>query len=276
MNIVEILKLRGLDTSKKIKLVRHQDKRHDLYELMTTGQLETYQACQSKPVLECDLMISFIGLPYNRARFYGVYKVHSRSKVSDTNLPDTYTIQESPDNWFYHLEKEAGFGDLEERVVIDWGASTRAWHQWLTEKEIVEILPTGYSREFPGFLDFVLSHDELTRIFEHPEANRAWKTALSSVAGIYLILNTSTGGQYIGSASGANGIYGRWKDYAENGHGGNKLLKNICESKINAYKDFKFSILRTLPKTLTQKEIIEFENFYKEKLGSRAFGLNEN
>ena len=276
MNIVELLKLRGLDTSKKIKLVRHQDQRYDLYELMTTGQLETYQACQSKPILDCEYMVSFIGLPYSKARLYGVYKVLSRSRVSEVTLPDSYTLIENPENWFYQLEKEDGFEDLEERVVIDWGQSTRAWHQWLTEKEVVEVLPTGYARSFPGYLDFVLNFDELGRIFSHPEANREWQSALSNVAGIYLILQPSTGAQYVGSAYGYQGIYGRWQNYVLTGHGGNKLLKQICDNGNNMYREFRFSILRTLPKSLTQKEVIEYENFYKNKLGSRAHGLNEN
>ncbi|MGI2897324.1 hypothetical protein ACRTD4_24965, partial [Vibrio alginolyticus] len=71
-------------------------------------------------------------------------------------------------------------------------------------------------------------------------------------------------------------IYGRWNNYASTGHGGNKLLKLICESGRDMHREFRFSILRTLPKSLTQKEVIEYENFYKSKLGSRAYGLNEN
>ena len=276
MNIVELLKLRGLDTSKKIKLVRHQDQRYDLYELMTTGQLETYQACQSRPILDCEYMVSFIGLPYGKARLYGVYKVGERSRVQHIILPTNYTLPEDPDNWFYKLEKAAGFEDLEERVVIDWGQSTRSWHQWITEKEVVEVLPVGYARPFPGYLDFVLNFDELRRIFKHTEANREWQSALSNVAGIYLILQPSTGAQYVGSACGSQGIYGRWENYATSGHGGNTLLKQVCEKGINMHRQFRFSILRTLPKSLTKKEVIEYENFYKNKLGSRAFGLNRN
>lgn len=276
MNIVELLKLRGLDTGKRIKLVRHQDRRYDLYELWTTGHLETYQACQSKPILDCDYMVSFIGLPNSKARLYGVYRILSRSRVADTVLPRSYPISENPEHWFYQLEKEQGFEDLEERVVIAWGQSTRSWHQWLTEKEVVEVLPTGYARPFPGYLDFVLNFDEMSRIFSHPEANREWQSALSNVAGVYLIMQPSTGAQYIGSASGADGIYGRWLNYSITGHGGNQMLKAICEGSNSPYREFRFSILRTLPKSLTKKEIIEYENFYKRKLGSRAHGLNAN
>lgn len=276
MDIVELLELRGLDTSKKVKLVRHQDSRYDVYELMTNGQLEIYQACQSRAVLECDYMVSFIGLSRSTARLYGVYRVLERSHIADVSLPDDFPIPEPPENFFYKLERDTRFHDLEERVVIDWGASTRAWHQWLSQKEVMEVLPSGYARPFPGYLDFTLSHYELNRIIQHPAANREWQIALSNVAGIYLILHQSTGAQYIGSASGSAGIYGRWQDYVKNGHGGNKWLKKIIDDTPDAYRNFKYSILRTLPKSMSSKEVIEYENFYKEKLGSRAFGLNEN
>lgn len=276
MDIVELLKLRGLDDAKKIKFVRHQDQRYDVYDLMTSGHLETYQACQSKPVLDCDYMVSFIGLPHGRARLYGVYQILGRCHVSEVQLPDDYPNDENPNNYYYSLSKVAGFEDLEERVVINWGASTRSWHQWLRPKEVTEVLPAGYARPFPGYLDFVLGYHELDRIVGHPEANREWITALSNVAGVYLILHQRTGAQYIGSASGAAGIFGRWVTYASNGHGGNKLLQQACAQDKDAFRGFKFSVMRTLPKSMTQKEVVAYENLYKEKLGSRAFGLNGN
>ena len=117
MDVVELLKMRGLDTTKRIKFVRHQDQRYDVYELMTRGLLETYQACQSRPVLNCDYMVSFIGLPRGHARLYGVYRVLSRTYVSEVEPLDEYLANEDPKNYFYRLHKEAGFEDLEERGV---------------------------------------------------------------------------------------------------------------------------------------------------------------
>ena len=75
MHLIELLKLRGFDDTAKTKLVRHQSTDCDLDELMITGLIETYQAIQPKSILECEYMVSCIGLPYNRARFLGLYKV---------------------------------------------------------------------------------------------------------------------------------------------------------------------------------------------------------
>ena len=276
MNIVELLRLRGLDTEKKIKLVRHQDSRYDLHELMTTGLIETYQACQKRPVLECDYMASFIGMSHSRARFLGVYRVLGRQRVSQVKLPHGYSLPEDPENYFYSLERVSGFEDLEERIVIDWGGSARSWHQWISKKEVLEVLPRGYSRPFPGYLDFVLPHDELQRIVEHPDSNREWHSALSNVAGIYLILRPSTGEQYVGSAHGSKGILGRWKSYAANGHSGNEKLRAIVAENSDGFREFRYSVLRTLSKSLSAREVVEYEAFYKNKLGTRSFGLNLN
>jgi hypothetical protein len=96
------------------------------------------------------------------------------------------------------------------------------------------------------------------------------------VAGVYLILVTKTGKQYVGSAYGIKGIWGRWAAYARNGHGGNKLLKGLL-AKGSAYPAaFSYSILQVLPNTLTRNEVVRCEQLIKEKLGSRATGLNAN
>lgn len=92
-----------------------------------------------------------------------------------------------------------------------------------------------------------------------------------------LLANNSTNGdQYVGSAYGEAGILGRWKSYATTRHGGNKRLKALLDSDPQRHVAFWFSILRTLPRSLTAKEVITIEEHYKKKLGTRAFGLNEN
>jgi hypothetical protein len=279
IGILELLRERGLDLNSKIKFVRHQDKRFDINALIRENQLEIYQGYQSKPIFKkCDYIAVFIGQENMKALFYGVYKVLNQRPASEVPLPEDFIYADfdivGDTDVFYDLKKIEGFEDLKNRVVIDWGKSALAWHQWASEREVTEIFPTGYVKEFPGFLDFVIRYDELQTIMNTPEANREWHTMLSSVAGIYLIMDTKGGQQYVGSAYGKKGILGRWKEYAIAGHGGNELLKKILEVDSTAAKHFQFTILRTLPKTLTTKEVIRYENLYKNKLGTRAFGLN--
>ena len=276
LGIIDLLRLKGLDCGARVKLVRHQNAKYDLYELMVTGHLETYQSYQAKPVFNCDYIVAFFGMPGNKARFIGIYEVGNRWPVKDRPPPPDYPLEISPEEFQYELNELPGFDDLKERVVIDWGKSTRAWHQWLADKEVIEILPAGYARPFPGYLDFILPFNELRRICDYPEANREWHTSLKAVAGIYLIVDTLDGSQYVGSAYGPSGIMGRWHEYSRNGHGGNKRLIELTTQNPDAPERFRFSLLRTLSKSLTSKEVITFENFYKQKLGTRAFGLNDN
>lgn len=278
MNIRELLQMRGLDPKAKVKMVRHQDSRCDVEELMNTGLIEFYQSCQTKLIYNCDYVASFIGMSRHRARFIGLYRVKGHKKVSDVEIPDGYPLEEDPDYLFYLLEKVPGFEDLEERVVIDWGPGAINWHQWLDarHKEVVEILPVGYARPFPGYLDFILSYHELKRIVDHPQSNHEWHVALCAVGGIYLILNRRDGSQYVGSATGARGILGRWEEYAKSLHGGNTLLRKACRVHPTAHHDFRYSVLCTLNKSLAKSEVIRQENLFKEKLGSRTFGLNSN
>ena len=288
IGILELLKKRGLDLNAKIKYVRHQDKRYDVTALIRANQLETYQGYQEKPIFkDCSYIVVFIGQENMKALFYGIYQVLAQRPASEVSLPNDFIYPDfniiGDTDVFYDLKEIDGFDDLKNRAVVDWGKGALAWSQWvrkngtveLKDKEVTEILPTGYVKEFPGFEDFVLRYDDLQTMVNNPEANREWHTMLSSVAGIYLIMDTEGGQQYIGSAYGKKGILGRWKEYsATNGHGGNKLLKKILKADPTAAKHFQFTILRTLPKTLTNKEVINYENLYKKKLGTRVFGLN--
>ena len=278
LNIVELLELRGLDASARIKLVRHQDRHFDVEALRREGLFDVYQSFQSKPVFDCDYIVSFTGMEQGRARLVGVYRVTDKMPASEAPLPRNFVRPDliNTHGWYYSLEPVPGFGDLNDRVVIDWGANARAWHQWLTPKEVVQLLPIGYVRSFPGYLDFVLTFDELVLVVMNPDANREWHRMLSAVAGVYLILDTETGKQYVGSAYGTGGVMGRWATYARTGHGGNAQLEERLQVDRGASKHFRYTLLRTLPSTLTRAEVIRYESLYKEKLGTRAFGLNSN
>jgi hypothetical protein len=193
-------------------------------------------------------------------------------------LPESLAYPEwhRPGRCWYDLELLPEFDDLTDRVIIDWGAGTRSWVQWLKDREVVEVLPVGYVGEFPGYLDFVLPYRDLKRIIENPVAHREWHRMLAAVAGVYLILDQRTGKQYVGSAAGAGGILQRWTAYAKAAHGGNVLLwQELGDDAANA-DNLQFSILQTLPLTLTIREVIQHEEVYKRKLGTRAHGLNLN
>jgi len=91
---------------------------------------------------------------------------------------------------------------------------------------------------------------------------------------VYLVLAETIGDLYIGSAYGAEGIWGRWRDYARTGDGGNVRLSNLIQVNSAYPKNFRFSVLQILPKTTARDLVLQREAIYKVKLGSRAIGLN--
>ena len=104
-----------------------------------------------------------------------------------------------------------------------------------------------------------------------------WHIALSSIYAIYLIVDTETGKQYVGSAyNNDSGLLGRWSCYVETKHGNNKHMKEIICNHPERYHKFQFSILQILPKTLSQDDVLAIENRYKRKLLSISFGMNAN
>ncbi|HOC94099.1 MAG TPA: GIY-YIG nuclease family protein [bacterium] len=283
MNIIELLEMRGLNVNDRIKMLRHQVSGHDLHDIykQNRSHFEVYQSTQGKTRLNCNYIVSFIGLPHGHAVFIGVYKIEGAKPMSEAKPPLNYPyikLIERARTW-YDMVRCDGYEDLIDRVVIDWGQSERSWHQWLKPdkpKEIVEILPAGFVKYFPGFLEISLDYADLKTMIRNPVANREWHILLKSVAGVYLIVDRKTGKQYVGAAYGADGILGRWRSYAETGHGGNKQLIEKVNSSDDYPDSFTFSILHTLPKSSTKDEALEWERLFKNKLGMRAFGLNTN
>jgi len=281
IGLFDILKLGGFDTTLPTKLVRHQHRRYPIQEVRRQGWLELYQCYQGQPKFhDAKQIVTFYGLSGTRAGFYGVYKVlaHHAARKGPT-LPGCEWSREwkRDAEFFYELRLDRRFADLRDRLIIDWGPGALAWCQKLDNKPVLEVLEPG--RKLPPFddyLEFSLTYPELKALFEHEEAHRDWRVSLSAVAGIYLILAQTSGNLYVGSAYGENGIWGRWKNYAATGDGGNLQLRKLIRKGSSYPEQFRFSVLQILPKTMARDEVLQRETKYKHKLGTRAVGLNSN
>lgn len=275
----DLLKAYSFDFNCSFKLVRHKLPNEIFEKLLNNDLFEQYQCINGKERFECDYLISFIAKESTKALFCGIFKVNGKISANkagvDKYIKELYS-KDFNSAIYYLLEKQKKFEDLEQRVIIDWGNNTRVWVQNKCDKEVIEIKPKGFVEDFSGYLDFVLPFKKLERIVNNSDANYIWKNKLSSVYGIYLILDKKTGKQYIGSAYGENGIWGRWKKYVKTGSGGNDLLIDLIKNNNNYKYNFQFTILQTLPSNLSPNEVIEYEKLYKEKLGSKVFGLNKN
>jgi hypothetical protein len=106
--------------------------------------------------------------------------------------------------------------DLCTRLVVGW-RSPRTWRMSAASAARYPVIGIADAEPipFPGFDRLVVSHPQLHAMMrEHRCAS--WRTALSSVIGIYLRTDTSNGRQ--AKADGAEGIQQRWNAYATNGH----------------------------------------------------------
>jgi hypothetical protein len=281
LGVLDLLGLAAFKASPGDRIVRHQHGKYPVRDLLNRGLLEIYQAYQSRPVFhDAEHIISCYGLDGTRACLFGVFRKQgwrsSKDKPVLTHSP--WEAQwRSDTKFFYQLERLAGFEHLEHRVIIEWGRGTLAWCQRLTNKSVLEITAPGrLLPPFRDYLEFDLPYDELIELYRNEEAHREWRSRLSAVAGVYLILAETRGKLYVGSAIGAEGIWGRWREYTKTGHGNNELLKALIAADGEYSKAFRFSILQIVPKSMTREDVIEREARFKAKLGCLAHGLNLN
>lgn len=145
----------------------------------------------------------------------------------------------------------------------------------LTVKTILEQPYNELGEDFPGYENVDLSWNDLRRVLRF----KNWQTALENQKAVYLITDTATNKRYVGSAYGDTMLLGRWRNYAENGHGHNKELKALVEEKgLDYVKDnFRYSILDIYKSTTDDETIIARESWWKNILLTRGdYGYNAN
>ena len=264
-----------------VQLVRHTPEEQGyriLEDIAEKGDafLNAYQSNQKTDVLTGRYLVVFLGLDDCSALFWHIYENHGVIKGSRPALPEGFPAALVRGDIVYDLRQLEACDELNRRLVVKW-PNPRNWQQTFTgatdEKlQILELRPSGRFREFPGESEVLLSFVELKYLTEHEAANPAWSNRLSA-QGIYLIHDRKSGENYIGSARGEEGIWGRWKEYVRTGHGGNQKLQELLAGQPDYRDNFQFSVLEILPFNYTEQQVLAAEALYKKKLGPR---LNSN
>ena len=246
---------------------------------------------------DAEMVLTFVALPKSKALFrsafinHGIIS-HAKAKkyyagyakyqnylnTADIKYFNNETVIKPPKlskQIFYELEQSSLLESYRDRLVIDWGKS-QSYIQKIIDKPVAEIYPKGFVSLFPGWDKVHLSFKELSEIISNPDGNKDWYEYLSRHSGVYVIFDKSTGMQYVGSASGGNGIWSRWEGYTRTGHNGNKGLKILSKKNPDFANHFTFSLHHVFPRTVSKNDVLYYESLLKNKLGSRAFGLNEN
>ncbi|MBF0290385.1 MAG: GIY-YIG nuclease family protein [SAR324 cluster bacterium] len=276
-----IFEIYGLNPE-DIKSARHGNKELPVLQTFQNdiAKWEAYQSFQSKPRFSnAKHVAAFAPAKGSSSLFLALWDI-VHEVTSDKFTKEQHSLIDKygfPEKWhsqstWYDLRRNPKLDDLSERLIIEWGKSTLSWVQ-KKDKDVLEIKGIKGKNSIGNFVSYdqvQLSYCELKKLTTEASDNSTWETVLSVVNGVYLISDLSCGKQYVGSAYGENGIFGRWADYAHNGHGGNKELKNLDPN------NFEFSILEIAPATLSAEEVIQRENRWKERLKTREFGLNSN
>ena len=259
-----------------VRLLRHKDKRADRgrtpYELWRDNrkQFDLYQSTQNienREKLRASYWAAFVGTPSDETLFVGLYGVKYRGLLEqDSPKAHMNGVDKAGSCDVYDLTLDSALGDLIGKLYMDWGMGYLAWIQRADRKNkpITELRTEFKEPDFPGFLNFI---EPLSKLDKVP---KSWMVALRSSRGIYLLTCPKTKEQYVGSATGEEGFWGRWQDYVQTGHGGDIALKNRDPS------DYQVSILEVAGTASTVDDIIKMEVRWKSKLQSREMGLNRN
>jgi hypothetical protein len=249
------------------------------FSMFLIDKFKKWQECQTNKNFERQYVISLIYYEKDLWMFGGVYEI----------LPIKPTQIENEDGWKgwkYETKLKEQATDYIGKTFFRYKKDFRASYPTLelnpkngtavAKMQLAFILEKRVTiTDFLGFDKVNIDYTTLTHIVS--DNITSWKTALSKVKGIYLIVDTLTGKQYVGSAYGNECIWQRWSNYAKNGHGGNVELKELLKNNGDGYKyNFKYSILEVCNMNLGDEYIIERENYWKDTLLTRKFGLNKN
>lgn len=268
----DLLALEGIDST-SVRLVRHQDSRLGrgrLYDAWRNDRdaFESYQRVQSKDRFPVgSLLAEFVVTEAQKTVFIGIYAVDGVGRCPSGST-DALLKSDISGHFCYELTLGNGLADYRDKVVIDWGAGTRSWVQRAMNqpKPVIEIAEQ-YEPRFPGFREFVRPVNDL------PTLPNGWQQVLRSVKGVYLLVDLESGQQYVGSAKGADSLFGRWMEYATDGHGGNVGLRHAASG---GRRHYQVSVLEVVDGNTPDTTIEQIESYWKNKLLSRTFGLNVN
>jgi hypothetical protein len=261
-----------------VRLLRHQSILHDGRtpgDLLRSDreQFDAYQATQlhaQRAYFAARCWATFVGLRDGRTMFAGLYRVGAPSLVEhDAHCGFLGRVVPGGTDDRYPIALMPELADYIGRLFVEWGGGAsgkRAWKQRadLQDKAVIELHLEGVSTPFPGLMQLAAP---LSGIAEAPPA---WLDHLSGARGVYLLTCPITGEAYVGSARGAEGFWGRWRQYIADGHGGNVALRD------RELTDFIVSILQVAGSNDSDDDILAAEMLWKRKLNTKGVGLNRN
>ena len=280
INLCELLQIKKEEFSDyKVHFATGSTDKNSPLNAFLIDDFQNWQERQTNRNFTRKYILSLIYYDRDIWMFGGIYKVLSQN-------PAQIKLGNGKNRYKYQTELVQKATEYIGRAFFKFKKNFRASYPMLelspqnsvpiTEMPLSHILDKRITlRDFSGFDSVNIDYKTLKYIVS--DNILSWKSALSNVKGIYLIVDTNTGKQYVGSASGKECIWQRWANYAKDGHGGNVELKKLLKTNGDNYRyNFKYSILEVCNMNLGDQYIISRENHWKEVLLTRQFGLNSN
>ncbi|WP_188666923.1 GIY-YIG nuclease family protein [Tersicoccus solisilvae] len=178
---------------------------------------------------------------------------------------------------YFDLKVSTALDSVKDKLVITWSGDAVNWAKRgvVAASFPVEEIAPRRTQPFPGFSDLLIDHAELQRVMDDPDYEQ-WRDALALVKGVYLIADRKDGRLYVGKADGGERVLGRWRAYAQDGHGGNVELKRVISDDPKHARHFQYSVLRVFDPHDPDGDVDAAEAHYKRALLSREFGHNRN
>lgn len=231
------------------------------------NRFKKWQECQRNKNFEREYILSIIYYKPDEWLFAGIYESLSVVEGEDCNYQYNTKLSKIGEEFI---------GRLIIRFEKDFRQTYLLLENHINDLDIIEYLRDKKTiLPFYGYENVNLSYQELATIIHN--GIESWKTALSSVKGVYIITDKMNGKHYIGSAYGADSFWQRWSNYIHSLHGYNKSLKKLIkENGENYVNNFQFSILEIRSNTTAKEEIIQRETFWKNVFLTIEHGYNEN
>lgn len=265
IRLIDILKATGIELGNyKIHFATKGKGEKTPLEAYFEHKFKEWQEEQNARNFECDNVIALIHRGADQWLFAGVYRILGVEGARPSVKYKTELLPEQQDT----------IGRIIVRYKRTFRNSYVLGDKFGSQLEVARILELPLSIEnFKGFNKVRISHATLKLIVQNHE--ESWQTALSSVGGVYLVMDSITGKGYVGSAYGQGGIWQRWCSYAQTGHGNNVNLMALIEAKGSSYADtFQYAVLEIADLLDTDDQVLKREAHWKDVLMSREFGYN--
>jgi hypothetical protein len=241
----------------------------DPLDVYLAGEFDEWQMGQNQRNFERPLVLSLIELDRaGRWLFAGMHDANGCVWRDDLG------------NFHYALERRPTTDELDGRLVVSFKRPGRQSYlraeKWADGLLVDSIRPERLAiGAFPGYAQSLLTKQHLDIVVR--QQIESWRSALSAVGGVYVIVDRATGRMYVGSATAGEGIWSRWSDYSRSGHGGNKELRRLLAEKGEAYaENFQFGVLEIADMQASQQYVVSRECYWKDLLQTRTHGYNAN